>query len=108
MKTKKDLAKYLADYGAREDELRVGGINPENVAEVIEQGLEAFESTENVQILEKQKVVISLCSGIVELKSAPENVQVILHDYDLQECEPDNPDRTYDEDSLGVYEVTEL
>lgn len=44
------LAKYLADYIEHEEEQRVGGINPEDMEEVIQQGIEAFCSTENVTV----------------------------------------------------------
>lgn len=47
----KKLAKYLADYIQREEELRIGGINPEDTQELLEQGIGAFESTENVEVI---------------------------------------------------------
>lgn len=48
-KTKKDLAVYLADYLEHEiNELPDDWDG--NATEIIEQGLEAFESTENVEI----------------------------------------------------------
>lgn len=52
---KKKLAEYLAYYIDRENELRVGGINPEDMQEILEQGLEAFESVnETVIKIEKE------------------------------------------------------
>jgi len=52
MKTKKDLAKYLADYIDHEENIELeecGRLISPNY-DLIEQGLEAFESTEQVQI----------------------------------------------------------
>jgi len=53
MKTKKDLAKYLADYVEHErDRLHEAGLpfSVDCYEIIIEQGLEAFESTEQVQV----------------------------------------------------------
>ena len=57
------------------------------------------------------EIVISVCGGIVELKSAPsvsDKVIVILHDYDINKIEKDNPNREYGKDILGDYEIIEL
>lgn len=51
MKTKRDLARYLDDYGVHEDDIRVGGIKSEDVADVLEQGLNAFESVNNIKLI---------------------------------------------------------
>lgn len=60
MKTKKDLAKYLADYVVHEIDSNPDTDNLEPV-DVLEQGLEAFESTENVKI-DMQVVEDDLCN----------------------------------------------
>jgi len=56
MKTKRDLAKYLADYlSTGIDRLHKKGMpmdfNTEGLEPVLKQGLEAFESTEEVVII---------------------------------------------------------
>lgn len=53
-------------------------------------------------------VTLILTSGIVILESCPDNVKVILRDYDIQEIENDNPDREYGNDEFGDYEISEL
>lgn len=58
-KTKKDLAKYLADYLKQELDTKKEEYDfdtavdffVDNLSDYIEQGLEAFESTENVIVI---------------------------------------------------------
>jgi len=48
---KTPLAKYLADYLEYEEDLRDGmGLNQEDMQEVMEQALDAYESTQQVKI----------------------------------------------------------
>ena len=54
------------------------------------------------------RVVIMVRSGIVALKLAPDNIKIELHDYDIQNIEADNPNREYDGDKFGTYEIIKL
>jgi len=54
----------------------------------------------------EKKIIISVCRGIVECKSrTSDDIEVELHDYDLNEIENNNPDRKYGHDLLGDYEI---
>jgi len=56
----------------------------------------------------KMKIIISVCRGIIECEDVSEDVEIELHDYDINEIENDNPDRRYGHDLLGDYEITIL
>lgn len=56
-----------------------------------------------------KKVVIMVYRGNVEVISAPDDIEVVLHDYDINDIiEEGNPDREYGKDELGDYEVIGL
>jgi hypothetical protein len=54
------------------------------------------------------EIVIQVYQGIVECKSRPANIKVVLHDYDILEFNHDNPDAEFEQDELGPYEVREI
>lgn len=54
------------------------------------------------------KIVISVHQGVVVCEHCPTNVDIELHDYDINEIEEGNPDRNYGHDEIGDYEITEL
>ena len=55
-----------------------------------------------------KKIIITVYRGLVTCEQQPNNVEIELHDYDINEIETDNPDRKYGCDELGDYEVTIL
>ena len=54
------------------------------------------------------KIIISVRQGLVMCEKRPNNVDIELHDYDINEIEKDNPDRNYGQDELGDYEIITL
>lgn len=55
-----------------------------------------------------KKIVIEVSSGVIEVVKRLDNIDIELHDYDINEIEKDNPDRNYGRDGLGDYEITIL
>lgn len=56
----------------------------------------------------KPKIIISVCRGMVECDDCPMDIDVELHDYDINEIEEGNPDRKYGYDEIGDYEIIVL
>ena len=54
------------------------------------------------------KIIISVHQGVVVCEQQPNNVNIELHDYDINEIEENNPGRNYGQDELGYYEITTL
>lgn len=55
-----------------------------------------------------EKIVISVCKGIIELEDCPMGIDIELHDYDINEIEEGNSDHKYGHDLLGDYEILTL
>lgn len=55
-----------------------------------------------------KKIIIVVYRGLVTCEQQSNNVEIELHDYDINEIEEDNPDRKYERNELGDYEVTIL
>lgn len=54
------------------------------------------------------KITISVRRGLIMVEDCPDDIIIELHDYDINEIELDNPNRSYGRDSLGDYEISEL
>jgi len=52
-----------------------------------------------------RKIIIDVRHGLVEVISGLDDIDVELHDYDINGVEKDNPDRKYGHDTLGDYEI---
>lgn len=111
------LAKYLADYLRHEEENNNVSVLSEDYCEhSIQQGIEAYLSTENIDLLlidgngkeaESVWTVISCHNGVVGVKErASDRLKIMLHDYDIQDM--DDTIHDYDQDEEGVYQEIEL
>lgn len=56
----------------------------------------------------KTKIIINVYHGLIECENCPMDIDVELHDYDIQEIEENNQDRKYGRDLIGDYEISVL
>lgn len=56
--------------------------------------------------MKRPKAVVNVMGGVVGRADGDNlDLDVEVHDYDIQDIDEDDPDRTFGKDDYGVYEV---